>query len=74
MTHPHDKHSAAWIEEKVALEDELGPLFPSGAAGGVVARARRAAEGRSRSQIPAAQRARERVRRSFQPIDLDEAA
>ncbi len=74
MTSPHDKHSAAWIEEKVALEDEFGPLGSAGALGGVIARARRAARGHPTSRAPAAQRARERVRRTFQPLRVDEAA
>lgn len=74
MTHPTDTFSEAWIVEKVALEESLGPLLPNGAAGGVVARARRAAKGDARPQAPAALRARARVRRAFLPLEVDEAA
>lgn len=72
MTNTPDKHSAAWIIEKVALEDELGPIVPGGAQGGVIARARRAALGNQKRT--AVQRARERVRYAFQPLRVDEAA
>lgn len=74
MTTPPDRHGTDWIAAKVAIEDQLGPVVPGGAQGGVVARERRAREGERRSQVPAALRARERVRRTFQPVDEDEAA
>lgn len=58
------KRDERWLNAKLKLEEELGPIVPSGAQGG--------AEPRSTRRRSAALRARERVRLTYQA--LDEAA
>lgn len=74
MTTPTDAQHFTWIAEKISQEEAHGPVVPGGAQGGAIARARRTAENARRSQVPAALRARARVRRAFQPLEVDEAA
>lgn len=75
------KDAMEWIIVAAELEDELGAFPPAGALGGALARERAksvdaAPEApQARAVFSVAQRARNRVRQSFQALDTrDEAA
>jgi len=65
------EQDAEWLATMIKLEDELGPIVPGGAQGGVVARARRAnADASAPAARPsAATRARARVRSTYQAVE-----
>ena len=82
MTTRNPADDAEWTRAMAALEDELGPIVPGGAQGGVVARERRkraaaaalasAGAGPGICRPSAAARARKRVRRVFQAVEAGE--
>lgn len=70
MTKERTKEEAEWITAMIDREEADGPVVPSGAQGGVVARHRHAPE-KPPARRSAVERSRERVRRSFEVHESD---
>ncbi|MCK6588453.1 MAG: hypothetical protein L6Q76_12805 [Polyangiaceae bacterium] len=70
------EEDAAWLAAMIKLEEELGPIIPGGAQGGVIARARRVQpDGAAPVARPSmAVRARARVRSTYQAVEKSDKA